>query len=188
MKCTHCEHCDLFPQFALNPALQVWQTHYCHGEYERCVRYQMSCRNETVPLNLLPNGTKVDIPRNNEEYGATALFNAILKSRTHMVESLFKHGVDVNVQNSDGMSPLMAAASIGNVEVMGMLVAKGADLWAVNVLGETARDVAVRYCKAEAASFLQAAGKVRRDRPVPAEQDGAPRPGGWLRRLASHLK
>ncbi len=186
MKCTHCEHCDLFPQFALNPALQVWQTHYCHGEYERCIRYQMSCRNETVPLNLLPNGTKVDLPRNNDEYGATALFNAILKSRTHMVESLFKHGVDVNVQNSDGMSPLMAAASTGNVEIVRMLVANGADLQAVNVLGETAKDIAVRFCRAEAASFLQAAGKVRRDDHKTASDTS--RPGGWLRRLASHLK
>ena len=187
MKCTHCEHCDLFAQFALNPALQVWQTHYCHGEYERCVRYQMSRRNETVPLNLLPNGTKVEIPRNSDEYGATALFNAILKSRAHMVESLFKHGVDVNVQNSDGMSPLMAAASTGNVEIVRMLVAKGADLQAVNVLGETAKDIAVRFCRAEAASFLQAAGKVRRDdRVVEAKVEASP--VGWLRRLATHLK
>ncbi|OGI55940.1 MAG: hypothetical protein A2V58_02780 [Candidatus Muproteobacteria bacterium RBG_19FT_COMBO_61_10] len=186
MKCTHCEHCDLFPQFALNPALQVWQTHYCHGEYERCIRYQMSCRNETVPLNLLPNGSKVDLPRNSDEYGATALFNAILKSRTHMVESLFKHGVDVNVQNSDGMSPLMAAASTGNVEIVRMLVARGADLQAVNVLGETAKDIAVRFCRAEAASFLQTAGTAGRGERKAATASTSP--GGWLRRLTGHLK
>lgn len=186
MKCTHCEHCDLFPQFALNPALQVWQTHYCHGEYERCIRYQMSCRNESVPLNLLPNGSKVDLPRNSDEYGATALFNAILKSRPHMVESLFKHGVDVNVQNSDGMSPLMAAASTGNVEIVRMLVARGADLQAVNVLGETAKDIAVRFCRADAASFLQTAGKAGRDDSKAAT--AAINPGGWLRWLTGHLK
>ena len=88
MKCTHCDHCDLFPQFALNPALQVWQTHYCHGDYQRCIRFQMSCRQETVPLNLLPNGTKADLPRTINDYGAAALFNAILKSRAHMIDSL----------------------------------------------------------------------------------------------------
>jgi ankyrin repeat protein len=186
MKCTHCEHCDLFPQFALNPALQVWQTHYCHGEYERCIRYQMSCRNETVPLNLLPNGSKVDLPRNSDEYGATALFNAILKSRTHMVESLFKHGVDVNVQNSDGMSPLMAAASTGNVEIVRMLVARGADLQAVNVLGETAKDIAVRFCRAEAAGFLQTAGTAGRGELKAATASTSP--GGWLRRWTGYLK
>ena len=187
MKCTHCEHCELFPQFALNPALQVWQTHYCHGEYERCIRYQMSCRNEVVPLNLLPNGSKVEIPRNSDEYGATALFNAILKSRVHMVESLFKHGVDVNVQNSDGMSPLMAAASIGNVDIVRLLLVNGAELQAVNTLGETARDVAERFCHTEAANFLQAAVKIRRQEQASVAPTAAA-PRGWLRRLATHLK
>jgi ankyrin repeat protein len=146
----------------------------------------MSCRNETVPLNLLPNGSKVDLPRNSDEYGATALFNAILKSRTHMVESLFKHGVDVNVQNSDGMSPLMAAASTGNVEIVRMLVARGADLQAVNVLGETAKDIAVRFCRAEAASFLQTVGTAGRGERKAATAGTSP--GGWLRRLTGHLK
>lgn len=187
MKCTHCEHCDLFPQFALNPALQVWQTHYCHGEYERCIRYQMSCRNETVPLNLLPNGSKVEIPRDSNEYGATALFNAILKSRIHMIESLFKHGVDVNIQNGDGMSPLMAAASTGNLDVVRLLLAKGANPRTVNVLGETAKDIAVRFGHAEAAICLQAAGHAQRSdrRPAEAATGGA---GDWLRRLATRLK
>ena len=179
-KCTHCDTCDLFPQFALNPALQVWQTHYCHSDYERCIRFQMSCRNETVPLNLLPNGTKVDLPRTINDYGATALFNAILKSRAHMVESLFKHGVDVNVQNSDGMTPLMAAASTGNIEIMRLLLAKGAATGAANNFGENARDIALRYGHREAVDLLQASGKST------AHPSAAPvvkHTGGWLKRL-----
>ena len=180
MKCTHCDHCDLFPQFALNPALQVWQTHYCHGDYERCIRFQMSCRNETVPLNMLPNGTKVDLPRSSADYGATALFNAILKTRAHMIDSLFKHGVDVNVQNSDGMTPLMAAASTGSLEIMRLLLAKGAATDTINNFDENARDIALRYGHHEAANLLQAAGKSA------ARQAEVPRPenkGGWLKRL-----
>lgn len=180
MKCTHCDHCELFPQFALNPALQVWQTHYCHGDYERCIRFQMSCRNETVPLNLLPNGTKVELPRTSADYGATALFNAILKSRAHMIDSLFKHGVDVNVQNSDGMTPLMAAASTGNLEIMQLLLAKGATIDIANNFGENARGIAIRYGHPEAADLLQATEKntVRaKVAPIPK------RKRSWFKRL-----
>ena len=29
MSCSHVESCELFVQFALNPALDVWKLHYC---------------------------------------------------------------------------------------------------------------------------------------------------------------
>lgn len=180
MKCTHCEHCDLFPQFALNPALQVWQTHYCHGDYQGCVRFQMSCRNESVPLNMLPNGTKVELPRSSTDYGATALFNAILKTRTHMIGSLFKHGVDVNVQNSDGMTPLMAAASTGNLPITRLLLAEGAATDTLNNFDETARDIALRYGHKELAKVLDEA---RHRVAPPGTTPEAGHKGGWFKRL-----
>lgn len=179
MSCTHCDSCELFAQFALNPALQVWQAHYCQGEYQRCVRYQMSLRRETVPLNLLPNGTKVEIPRSNNDYSATALFNAILKLRVPMVESLLKHGIDVNVRNSDGMTPLMAAASTGNFDIVRMLLAKGADTYAMNNTGESAWDIATRSGHQNIATLLRASStRTTAPRPAPATERG-----GWLSRL-----
>ncbi len=154
MACTHCNSCELYAQFALNPALQVWQKHYCQGEYSRCVRYQMSLRKESVPLNMLPNGMKVEIPRSTSDYSATALFNAILKSRVPMVESLLKNGIDVNVRNSDGVTPLMAAASTGNVDIVSMLIARGADPHIANGLGQSALDIANHGGHADAAALI----------------------------------
>jgi ankyrin repeat protein len=117
----------------------------------------MSLRKDAVPLNLLPNGSRVEIPRANNDYSATALFNAILKSRIPMVESLLKSGADVNVRNEDGMTPLMAAASTGSLVVIRLLLGKGANPGAVNNLGETAAQMAQRHGHTEAAKVLQAA-------------------------------
>lgn len=176
MGCTHCEHCELYAQFALNPAMQLWQAHYCQGDYNRCVRFQMSLRKETVPLNMLPNGARVEIPRSANDFSATALFNAILKSRTYMVESLLKNGIDVNVRNSDGMTPLMAAANVGNIEIIRMLLARGADMTVVNSLGERACDIAERAGHAEAANVLRAIANKVATKPTASG-------GGWLSRL-----
>lgn len=175
MGCTHCQSCELYAQFALNPALQLWQTHYCQGDHTRCVRYQMSLRKEPVPLNMLPNGTRVEIPRAADDYNATALFNAILKRRLHMVESLLKT-VDVNIRNSEGNTPLMAAAGTGDLRIIRLLLGKGANPGITNNLGETPAQVAARHGHNEAAMVLQVAMKGG-----PARPKGEP--GGFLSRL-----
>ena len=176
MACTHTENCELFAQFALNPALRVWQSHFCQGDFKRCVRFQMSLRGESVPLNMLPNGSRVEIPRSNNDYGATALFNAILKMRVSMVESLLKNGIDINVRNSDGMTPLMAAASTGNMQIIRLVLAKGADTHAVNTLGENAGEMAARMGHADVANLLKIA-KAGSARPRPAASAPEPAKG-----------
>ena len=179
MACTHTETCELFAQFALNPALQVWQSHYCQGDSSRCVRLQMSIRGESVPLNLLPNGSRVEMPRSSNDYGATALFNAILKMRVSMVESLLKNGIDINVRNSDGMTPLMAAASTGNMQIIRILLAKGADAHAKNTLGENAGEMAARMGHTEAAKLLRIAkAGSARPRAAPETPDAPSSPKG----------
>jgi ankyrin repeat protein len=179
MACTHTEHCELFAQFALNPALQIWQSHYCQGDFKRCVRFQMSVRGESVPLNLLPNGSRVEMPRSSDDYGATALFNAILKMRVSMVESLLKHGIDINIRNSDGMTPLMAAASTGNMQIIRIILAKGADTHAISTLGENAGEMAARMGHTEAEKLLRIA-KAGSARPhaVPETPDTSRSPKG----------
>lgn len=176
MGCSRAQNCDLYAQFAMNPALQIWQTHYCQGDFNRCVRFQMSLRKEAVPLNMLPNGSRVEIPRAANDYNATALFNAILKMRLPMVESLLKNGTDVNVRNSDGMTPLMAAASTGNLQVIRLLLERGAATITVNNLGETAAQLAQRHGHTEAAAVLQAAPKT-------SSQPAKPTGGGFLNRV-----
>jgi hypothetical protein len=50
------ERCKLYPLFQLRASLKTWQIRYCSGEFEKCERYRMVQRHETVPSNLLPNG------------------------------------------------------------------------------------------------------------------------------------
>lgn len=145
MACSHTQHCELFAQFALNPALQVWQSHYCEADHSRCARYQLSLKGQAVPLNLLPNGKRIEAPRSSSAYGAAALFNAILKERVHMVDSLLRTGVDINVRGSEGMTPLMAAATVGNTDILALLLDHGADPSMQSAQGETAMDIAQRY-------------------------------------------
>ena len=159
MECSHAKSCELFAQFALNPALKVWQIHYCNCEkHTVCARYQLSLQGQTVPLNLLPNGKMVEAPRDNSTYGGAALYNAILKDRTSMVESLLKNGVEINIKTADGTTPLMAAAARGNTDIINLLLSKGADVNAVNNAGETAFKVAMRYGFAPVAEMLKSSG------------------------------
>jgi hypothetical protein len=156
MACSHTKHCELFAQFALNPALKIWQTHFCEGEHTQCARFQLSKQGKPVPLNLLPNGKKVEAPRTSSAYGAAALFNAILKDRLNMVQSLLRTGVDINTRSPEGITPLMAAASIGNPDIIQLLLAKGGDVNAVNAQGETAFDIAMRSGHPDEAALLRA--------------------------------
>lgn len=144
MSCSHINGCELFVQFALNPALNVWKDHYCEGTHLLCARYQRSNAGQSVPLTLLPNGKVVGITLSAtvSRSGETALFNAILKNRVRMLGSLLKIGVDINAKNIEGITPLMAAASLGHGEIVQFLLDNGSDVHQQNFDGETALDIA----------------------------------------------
>ena len=61
MACTHIDSCELFVQFALNPALDISKSAYCNGDYRSCVRYETALEDQVVPLSLLPNGKKITV-------------------------------------------------------------------------------------------------------------------------------
>jgi len=61
MACTHKDSCALFPVISLSSALKIWQTFYCDGQHETCVRFQRSLKGEKVAPNLLPNGKELDL-------------------------------------------------------------------------------------------------------------------------------
>lgn len=61
MACSHKDSCGLFPIITLSSALKIWQTFYCDGKYETCLRFQRSSKGERVPPNLLPNGKILDL-------------------------------------------------------------------------------------------------------------------------------
>lgn len=145
MACSHIESCELFVQFALNPALDIWKDHYCEGNFKTCMRYQKSQTGSQIPLTLLPNGITIEISGNDESCGSAAIFNAIIKNRLNMVRSLTKVGCDINAKNIDGQTPLMAAAQYGRMDIVGFLLDKGADAHIKDAYGQTAADAARKH-------------------------------------------
>lgn len=144
MSCTHSNDCPLFAQFAMEPSLAVWKQHFCEGKFQKCARFQLSLKGGAVPLTLMPNGKMIEQKaKTKEEMGGTALFNAILKGRASMVKSMFASKMSsVQVTSSDGSPPLMAAASIGNLEIVNILLEAGCNPFNVNVNGINALMVA----------------------------------------------
>lgn len=143
MACTHIQSCELFVQFALNPALEIWQHHYCNGDFSSCVRYETARKGQVVPLSLLPNGKKITIHRSQDELASTALFNCIAKNRLPMARSLIKTvGVDINACNVEGTTALMAAVEFGSIEMTKLLLSFNPDHSLTNTHGQTAYDLA----------------------------------------------
>ncbi len=142
MACSHIKNCELFVQFALNPALDIWKENYCQGDFNACARFNISKTGRQIPLTLLPNGKIIQETGDEALCGTTAIFNAIIKNRSRMVRSLIKVGVDINIKNIDGMTPLMAAAECSNVEIAEILIQHGADIHAENMYGHTALEIA----------------------------------------------
>lgn len=143
MNCTHSKNCQLYAQFAMEPSLRLWKQRYCMGDFEQCARYQLALEGKSVPLALLPNGRRVK-QRSKEQISAAAIFNAILKQRVPMVRSMIKTGLpSERIVTSDGMTPLMASASVGNVELVEIMLEHGCNPHAKNVKGETALDIAL---------------------------------------------
>ncbi|MEE4246118.1 MAG: ankyrin repeat domain-containing protein [Kangiellaceae bacterium] len=156
MSCSHIQTCELFVQFALNPALEIWQKHYCHDANQSCARYQLSKSGKPVPLTLLPNGKKIHMMRSNNELGITALFNCIAKDRARMAKSLILTGIDLNDSNVEGTTPLMAAAEQGSKEIVELFLKHGASKDLINMHGQTAYDLAVEKGHKAIAQILSA--------------------------------
>lgn len=49
--------CAMYSLFQLAGMQGMWQALYCHGNFQRCERYQKSCKGHPVPRALLPDGS-----------------------------------------------------------------------------------------------------------------------------------
>jgi Ankyrin repeats (3 copies) len=157
MTCSHSNDCPLFAQFAMEPALAVWKKHFCDGEYTNCARYQLGLKGETVPITLLPNGKMIEKKaKTKEEMGGTALFNAILKGRVPMVKSMLSSKMSsARITSTDGSTPLMAAASVGNLEIINILLESGCNPYFENNKGVNALMVAENKKFSECAEVIR---------------------------------
>jgi len=145
MACSHMNGCELFVQFAMNPALELWKISYCKSaDYSRCERYKASLEGKAIPLILLPNGVNLK-ETENDGIGAASLYSAIIKHQTHMIKTLLRVGVDLNLKNIEGTTPLMAAAEYGVDDIAKILIDNGANVKAKNNSSETAYDIAMKH-------------------------------------------
>ncbi|MDR9435753.1 MAG: ankyrin repeat domain-containing protein [Thiohalophilus sp.] len=142
MTCSHTTNCQLYAQFAADASLKLWKQHYCEGLFDQCARYQLALEGKPVPLTLLPNGKMVE-RRSKEQISASALFNAIQKQRVGVVRSLIKTGMSsYELRTEDGMTPLMASVTVGNAELVKLMLEYGCDPHATNGEGKRAIDLA----------------------------------------------
>ena len=157
MSCSHSSDCPLFAQFAMEPALAVWKQHFCDGDFTKCARYQLGLKGQSVPLTLMPNGKMIETKlKSKEEMGGTALFNAILKKRTSMVKSmLVSKMASIQTTSPDGSTPLMVAASVGDIEIVKILLDAGCNPYISNKDGFNALTVAEKKGFPECASAIK---------------------------------
>ena len=85
---------------------------------------------------------------------ATPLSIAISKGDIESVRKFIEYGVDIN-EKSNGMSPLMIAARYNKVEIMKVLISKGARVNAKDENGFTALKYAELSNASEAVLFLK---------------------------------
>lgn len=143
MTCTHTTSCELYVQFAADPSIQLWKTHYCDSDFKRCARYELALKGRAVPLTLLPNGRQIETAMSDEDRGMHALYNAILKNRLQMVKAFMKTKVTTNkVANADGVTPVMYAAFLGRTEIMQFFLESGCNPHYRNKKGQTALELA----------------------------------------------
>jgi uncharacterized protein len=88
-----------------------------------------------------------------------ALFRATREGNTDMVRSLTSApGVDVNVTDQTGSTPLLEAARYGHEDICRILIAAGANLKSKDKDGKTALQLAIQGNHDEVVRVLKQAG------------------------------
>ncbi|AWI26304.1 ankyrin repeat domain-containing protein [Flavobacterium pallidum] len=91
-------------------------------------------------------------------YTGSPLCLAIAKGDFEVVKKFIEYGASVN-ETSNGMTPLMFAARYNQVEILKLLVEKGADLKAKDANGFTALKYAENSNATAAAEYLKSIAK-----------------------------
>ncbi|XP_072885150.1 relA-associated inhibitor isoform X2 [Hemitrygon akajei] len=89
---------------------------------------------------------EIDDPSQSNDEGITALHNAVCGGHYNVVEFLVNFGVNVNVSDSHGWTPLHCAASCNDLSICSLLVKKGAAIFSMTLNdGATAADKCDAY-------------------------------------------
>ncbi|CAH1279274.1 unnamed protein product [Diabrotica balteata] len=123
---------------------------------KRSAKYQKSnkrgiCFNDSVVLleaaarndidevrRLLMKGVS---PDSCNEDGLTALHQCCIDDNESMLLLLLEYGANVNAEDSERWTPLHAAATCGHLKLVRILIARGANLLAVNADGNMPYDI-----------------------------------------------
>jgi ankyrin repeat protein len=80
-------------------------------------------------------------PDSTNEDGLTALHQCCIDDNEEMMKLLVEFGANVNAEDSEKWTPLHAAATCGHLHLVRYLIAKGANLLAVNADGNMPYDI-----------------------------------------------
>jgi peptidoglycan/LPS O-acetylase OafA/YrhL len=118
-----------------------------------------------------------------ESYTSTNIWEAAIQGDVAGLVAFVNAGVDVNITNRDGLTPLMIAAAFGHQDATEWLIANGAD---VNVIvdGYTPLDLAVIYSHTEITELLRNHGGKSGGRPLKIADTGE---GILTRNVFRHL-
>lgn len=100
--------------------------------------------------------TKSAVKMESTTFNGTPLCVAIMKGDTESVKKFIEYGADVN-EGSNGMTPLMVAARFNKVEIINLLISKGARVDDKDEKGFTALKYAELSKATEAISALKSA-------------------------------
>ena len=109
-------------------------------------------------LFKLPVGVEKTKHLPSGHHGVTALFNAVLKGRTSVVQGLVNQGVNVNARTVSGKTPLMAAAHKGYTDIVQVLLSNNAEVNACDKHNDTALKMAERNGFTRTVDLLRQAG------------------------------
>jgi ankyrin repeat protein len=93
-------------------------------------------------LRLLIEEYHLDANVTNEQFTSSPLLAAAIEGRLGCVRELLKHGANMNIQSSLGVSPLMCAANKGHIFVVKELLKAGANTSLISNNDGTAYEMA----------------------------------------------
>jgi len=111
---------------------------------------------ETEPAEPVAEAAKPELPTAKVPY--ISIHFATAEGNIKAVIRHLANGVDVNVKNDFGFTPLLKAAQFGRREVAELLIAKGADVSVKDKFGRTPLHCAADEGQTEVAELLIAAG------------------------------